>query len=306
MERVEIENYLVLNKIGEGAFGKVYLGVEKETKKKVALKRVTLKEEENGVPISIIREITILRKASHKNIINILEVFTGDLHRVKALEKTSFDIYIVFPYMESDLLQLIKTRKIEEKEAVLYTLQILEGVSYLHSKGVIHRDIKPANILIGKDRTVKLADFGLARAVSNGQMTEGIVTRWYRAPEILLNTRKYSYSADIWSCGCVVAEIVQGAPLFPSPTEEEQLESISDLCGEIDPSAICSQPEEQNKTSYGRKKRSKVRQHFAPRSEMLACLLERLLCVNPQIRITADEAVQQIRTYKPIDKKDSH
>jgi cyclin-dependent kinase 12/13 len=203
--------------VGEGTFGKVYkakykpqvdkslLGKLKDAKTEhVALKRILMDNEKEGFPITAIREIMILKKLNHKNIINLMEIVTS-----KPSEKNKYrgNVYLVFEYMEHDLAGLADRNVsfgIPQIKCLIH--QILSGVNYMHSNNIIHRDIKGANILINNKGEIKIADFGLARTHNpNPNVTKNytnrVVTLWYRAPELLLGTKNYGPAIDIWSVG---------------------------------------------------------------------------------------------------------
>jgi cyclin-dependent kinase 12/13 len=196
--------------VGEGTFGKVYKAKYKPTSDKgkeiksshVALKKILMDNEKEGFPITAIREIMILKRLNHKNIINLIEIVTS-----KPSDKNKYrgNVYLVFEYMEHDLSGLID-RKIDYSIAHIKCImhQILSGVNYMHSNNIIHRDIKGANILINNKGDVKIADFGLARVYSdnpNKKYTNRVVTLWYRSPELLLGSTSYGPAIDMWSVG---------------------------------------------------------------------------------------------------------
>jgi cyclin-dependent kinase 12/13 len=203
--------------VGEGTFGKVYkakykpqvdkslVGKLKEPKAEhVALKRILMDNEKEGFPITAIREIMILKKLNHKNIINLMEIVTS-----KPSEKNKFrgNVYLVFEYMEHDLAGLADRNmsfSISQIKCIMH--QILSGVNYMHSNHIIHRDIKGANILINNKGEIKIADFGLARTHNPNpnatrSYTNRVVTLWYRSPELLLGAKNYGPSIDMWSVG---------------------------------------------------------------------------------------------------------
>lgn len=292
MRSASIGRYKIKEVIGEGTFGKVFLAIEKDTMRKVALKKLTLKNSHEGIPISIIREISILQKLNHPNIIEVLDIFVGDELQVLLLEKTLFEIYIVFPFMEKDLFSNIISKDLHFVDIVEYTKKILHGLVYLHSKGIVHRDIKPANILVGKKDEIKIADFGLARPIS-GNMTPGVVTRWYRAPEMLLGCTCYTYASDMWSLGCTIAEMLTKQPLFRSNSESEQLMLISDLCGEISSEKLNEfMPKNSSAVCIGKGKITCVQERFSKYSHPFSVILNRLLQINPFTRATAQETLE--------------
>ncbi|XP_076791551.1 cyclin-dependent kinase 3 isoform X2 [Arvicanthis niloticus] len=206
-----------VERIGEGTYGVVYKAKNKVTGQLVALKKIRLDLETEGVPSTAIREITLLKELKHPNIIKLLDV----IHREKKL-------YMVFEFLTQDLRKRMDSSPTSELPLHVvksYLSQLLQGVSFCHAHQVIHRDLKPQNLLINECGAIKLADFGLARAfgIPLRTYTHEVVTLWYRAPEILLGSKFYSTAVDIWSIGCIFAEMVTGKALFPGDSEIDQL-----------------------------------------------------------------------------------
>merc|ERR1712172_234329 len=171
------------------------------------------------------RELRMLKHMKHENIIGLLDVFTpaesiNDFH----------DVYFVTALMGADLNNIIKTQKLSDDHVQFLVYQILRGMKYVHSAGIIHRDLKPSNIAVNEDCELRILDFGLARPTEN-EMTGYVATRWYRAPEIMLNWMHYHQTVDIWSVGCIMAEMLTGKTLFPGTDHIDQLTRILVLCG---------------------------------------------------------------------------
>jgi len=212
------ETFQKIEKIGEGTYGVVYKAKEKSTGQIVALKKIRLGDDREGVPATTIREISLLKNMHHKNIIELTQViYTED------------KLYLVFEYAETDLKkhldQIRKEKKtLGEAQIRAFAHQLTSAVTYCHSIGVWHRDLKPQNILIRKGE-LKLADFGLGRSIGIPlhTLTNEVVTLWYRAPEILLGAKYYSSSIDVWSLGCIICEFVLLRPVFPGDSEIDQL-----------------------------------------------------------------------------------
>lgn len=233
-EAVTKDRYQKLEKVGEGTYGVVYKAKDRKDAQIVALKKVRLESEDEGVPSTAIREISLLRELTHPNIVTLKDV----LHQDRKL-------YLVFEYLDQDLkkyMDAIGGGKIKQQGVTVtmnpmlvksYMWQLLEGIAFCHRHRVLHRDLKPQNLLIDKHGTLKLADFGLARAfgVPIRTYTHEVVTLWYRAPEILLGGRQYATPVDIWSIGCIFAEMVMRAPLFPADSEIDQLFRIFRILG---------------------------------------------------------------------------
>ncbi|XP_013784754.1 cyclin-dependent kinase 2-like isoform X1 [Limulus polyphemus] len=212
-----MENFQKIEKIGEGTYGVVYKARDKETGKLVALKKIRLETESEGVPSTAIREIALLKELDHNNVVRLLDV----IHSEKKL-------YLVFEYLNQDLKKLMDSAPTSGLPLPLvksYLWQLLQGIAYCHSHRVLHRDLKPQNLLIDKEGNIKLADFGLARAfgVPLRSYTHEVVTLWYRAPEILLGAKFYSTPVDVWSMGCIFAEMLTRRALFPGDSEIDQL-----------------------------------------------------------------------------------
>ncbi|XP_002722978.2 cyclin-dependent kinase 3 isoform X1 [Oryctolagus cuniculus] len=213
----DMDVFQKVEKIGEGTYGVVYKARNKETGQLVALKKIRLDLETEGVPSTAIREISLLKELKHPNIVRLLDV----VHNEKKL-------YLVFEFLSQDLKKYMDSTPASQLPMHLvksYLFQLLQGVNFCHSHRVIHRDLKPQNLLISERGAIKLADFGLARAfgVPLRTYTHEVVTLWYRAPEILLGCKFYSTAVDVWSVGCIFAEMVTRKALFPGDSEIDQL-----------------------------------------------------------------------------------
>ena len=197
--------------LGEGAYGVVFQAVESTTGATVALKKVKLEGVSEGVPASALREIAILKLLQHPNVVRLLDV-----------HHTARHLYMVLEFVEQDLRCIMNAvteqNPLDPRRAMSMVQQLLRGLDYCHGHGVIHRDLKPENILIGAHGDVKIADFGLARAFTmpTKVYTHEVLTLWYRAPEVLLGASCYSLGVDVWSAGCIFAELFCGHPLWVS------------------------------------------------------------------------------------------
>ncbi|KAI5794751.1 kinase-like domain-containing protein [Pyronema domesticum] len=223
----DIRDFDKLNRLGEGTYGVVHRSHDRKTNTIVALKQVRVFETErgNGIPITALREISILKSLRHNNVLSVIDVAVGS---------DDFDsIYMVTEYAEQDLANLLDHARVRFSESEVKCLmkQLLEGMEYLHRHDIIHRDIKMSNILLTRSGVLKLADFGLAREWSNRPLTPGVVTVWYRSPELLLCATRYTTSVDIWSCGCIMGELLTCSPLLPGETEIAQWQLICSLLG---------------------------------------------------------------------------
>ncbi|KAK9129071.1 hypothetical protein Syun_017868 [Stephania yunnanensis] len=233
-----------LEQIGEGTYGQVYMAREIKTGEIVALKKIRMDNEREGFPITAIREIKILKKLHHENVIKLKEIVTStgpekDEPGRSDGNKYKGGIYMVFEYMDHDLTGLSDRpgMRFSVPQIKCYMRQLLTGLHYCHINQVLHRDIKGSNLLIDNEGNLKLADFGLARSFSNdhnANLTNRVITLWYRPPELLLGTTKYGPAVDMWSVGCIFAELLQGKPILPGKDEPEQLNKIFELCGAPD------------------------------------------------------------------------
>ncbi|CAD6235671.1 GSCOCG00007962001-RA-CDS [Cotesia congregata] len=229
-----MDNFHKIEKIGEGTYGIVYKARDKITGKMVALKRIRLATETEGVPSTAIREISLLKDLTHPNIVQLFDVVIGDVNK---------DLYLVFEYLQQDLKKFLDSMKVTSINAMHWSMlvksylhQLLKAISFCHKNLILHRDLKPQNLLIDDEGHIKLADFGLARSfgLPMRMYTHEVVTLWYRAPEILLGTKLYSYAVDIWSLGCIFAEMATRRALFPGDSEIDQLFKIFRTLGTPD------------------------------------------------------------------------
>ncbi|XP_073908299.1 LOW QUALITY PROTEIN: cyclin-dependent kinase 2-like [Castor canadensis] len=279
------ENFQKVEKIGEGTYGVVYKAKNKLTGEVVALKKIRLDTETEGVPSTAIREISLLEELKHPNIVKLLDVI-----------RTENKLYLVFEFLHQDLkkfmdaalagilLPLIKS----------YLFQLLQGLAFRHSHGVLHRDLKPQNLLINTEGAIKLAIFGLARAfgVPVRTYTHEVVTLWYRAPEILLGCKYYSTAVDIWSLGCIFAEMVTRRALFPGDSEIDQLFRIFRTLGTPDEvvwPGVTSVPD--YKPSFPKWARQDFGKVVPPLDEDGRSLLSQMLHYDPNKRISAKAAL---------------
>lgn len=221
------DSFEKLDKIGQGTYSNVYRARDLEKRKIVALKKVRFDNLEPESVRFMAREIHILRRLDHPNVIKLEGLVTS---------RMSCSLYLVFEYMEHDLAGLAShpAIKFTESQVKCYVQQLLRGLDHCHTRGVLHRDIKGSNLLIDNNGVLKIADFGLASFYDPNQnqpLTSRVVTLWYRPPELLLGATYYGTSVDLWSAGCILAELYAGKPIMPGRTEVEQLHKIFKLCG---------------------------------------------------------------------------
>jgi cell division cycle 2-like protein len=207
------DSYKFLNRVAEGTYGVVFRAEDKKSGEICALKRLKMEKEREGFPITSLREIVTLLKAKHENVINVMEICVGS---------TKDKIFIAMEFLEHDLKGLMETMKSKFTIGEVKTLmhQLMLGVDHLHDNWILHRDLKTSNLLLNHRGVLKIADFGLAREYGSplNDYTQVVVTLWYRCPELLLGQKRYSTYIDIWSCGCIMGEFLQGKPLFPGKT----------------------------------------------------------------------------------------
>lgn len=221
-----VECYERLNFIDEGTYGVVFRARDIETGTVYALKQIKSDSDKNGFPITALREISTLFSVSHENIVCLREVVVSPL-----LDR----IYLVMEYAHNDLMTLMErmNRPYASSEIKSLIRQLLNGLAHLHSHWIIHRDLKLSNLLLTDDGILKICDFGLARDYSEplSKCTPGVVTLWYRAPELLLGATVYSTAIDMWAVGCIFAELLLKEPLFDGKGELDQLSKIAHLLG---------------------------------------------------------------------------
>ena len=222
--REHVERYQRMDVLGEGTYGVVYRAIDKNTGNVVALKKMRLDRTEEGIPQTALREVSILQEIHHLNIVNLLDVICAD-----------GKLYLIFEFVEQDLKKALDKQRGAFTGVALKRMvyQLLDGLYFCHRHRIVHRDLKPANILLTADKTIKIADFGLARAfqVPMHTYTHEVVTLWYRAPEILLGEAHYSPAVDMWSVGCIFAELARGRVLFRGDSEIGQLFEVFQVLG---------------------------------------------------------------------------
>jgi len=223
----KVQQYEKLSFLGEGQFALVYKARNRETDEIVAVKKIKLgnrDEARDGINRTALREIKLLQEISHENIIGLLDVFG---HKS--------NVSLVFEFVDTDLEVIIKDQKIVLTPANVksYVLQTLKGLEYLHDSWILHRDLKPNNLLVNANGILKVGDFGLAKAFGSPTRiyTHQVVTRWYRAPELLFGARHYATGVDIWAVGCILAELLLRIPFLPGDTDLNQLDKIFSVFG---------------------------------------------------------------------------
>ncbi|KAL1131442.1 hypothetical protein AAG570_011059 [Ranatra chinensis] len=219
------ERYRMLTPVGSGSYGQVCSAVDTKYNMKVAIKKLARPFHSVVHAKRTYRELRMLKHMNHENVIRLLDVF----HPSKGIDDFQ-NLYLVTHLMGADLNNIIRTQKLSDEHVQFLIYQILRGLKYIHSAGIIHRDLKPSNIAVNEDCELKILDFGLARPTEN-EMTGYVATRWYRAPEIMLNWMHYNQTVDIWSVGCIMAELLTGRTLFPGTDHIHQLNLIMEILG---------------------------------------------------------------------------
>ncbi|XP_068664755.1 mitogen-activated protein kinase 10-like [Aristolochia californica] len=291
----DASRYKIQEVIGKGSYGVVCSAIDTHTGEKVAIKKIHDIFEHISDAARILREIKLLRLLRHPDIVEIKHIMLPPSRR------DFKDIYVVFELMESDLHQVIKANDDLTREHYQFFLyQLLRALKYIHTANVYHRDLKPKNILANANCKLKICDFGLARVAFNDTpttifWTDYVATRWYRAPELCGSFfSKYTPAIDIWSIGCIFAEVLTGKPLFPGKNVVHQLDLMTDLLGTPSMDTI-SRVRNEKARRYLSSMRKKQTVHFSQKfsnADPLALkLLERLLAFDPKDRPTAEEAL---------------
>mmetsp|Transcript_15772 Transcript_15772/g.15164 ORF Transcript_15772/g.15164 Transcript_15772/m.15164 type:complete len:310 (-) Transcript_15772:2-931(-) len=284
-----MERYQKMEKIGEGTYGVVYKAKDRVTGEIIALKKIRLEAEDEGIPSTAIREISLLKELQHPNIVRLYDV----VHTERKLT-------LVFEFLDQDLkkyLDVYCDHGLDLPILKSFLYQLLLGVAYCHHHRVLHRDLKPPNLLINREGHLKLADFGLARAfgIPVRSYTHEVVTLWYRAPDVLMGSRRYSTPVDIWSVGCIMAEMANGRPLIAGTSEADQLGRIFKLLGTP---ILREYPEIVDLPDYPG---MNFPQYPPPRNFGILAprldpdgvdLLQQMLRYNPASRITAEDALR--------------
>ncbi|KAF4572537.1 negative regulator of the PHO system [Pleurotus pulmonarius] len=287
-QREERMNYIQLEKLGEGTYATVYKGRSRTTNEIVALKEIHLDAEE-GTPSTAIREISLMKELKHVNIVRLYDV----IH-------TETKLTLIFEYADQDLKKYMDQHgdrgALDPNTVRSFMFQLLKGTAFCHENQVLHRDLKPQNLLINRKGELKLGDFGLARAfgVPVNTFSNEVVTLWYRAPDVLLGSRTYSTSIDVWSCGCIFAEMISGTPLFRGRDNQDQLLHIMRVIGtpsEATLRKIAQDSPEVTLKQFPRYPKMPFQQILPKASPQAIDLLERLLKFDPAERISASEAL---------------
>lgn len=301
--------YTKERKVGEGTYAEVYVGQNVATSKQIAVKMIKVSEFKDGLDMSAIREVKFLQEMRHPNVIELLDVFVSE----------EGNLNLVLEFLPSDLEVLIKDRSLMFTEANLksWMLMTLRGVHHCHRNFVLHRDLKPSNLLIAPDGQLKIADFGLGRTMSfapHERLTPTVVTRWYRAPELLLGARHYTGAIDIWACGLIFAEMMLRVPYLAGNSDQDQLDITFKALGTPTPQQwpkIESLPDYHKsgafKIRHPPPSRVQLQALFSAASDLALDLLCSMITMDPLKRITAEAALvspffaSEPRPTKPKD-----
>ncbi|KNE61996.1 CMGC/CDK protein kinase [Allomyces macrogynus ATCC 38327] len=299
-----VEHYEKLNRIDEGAYGVVYRARDRSTGKIVALKRLKLDQERHGFPVTALREISsLLRLRAHPHIVHAREVVVGS---------TLTSVFLVMEFLEHDVKGLLTSMSMPFLASEVKTLiaQLLAAVAFLHARGRVHRDLKTSNLLLNNRGMLKVADFGLTRVIARDAVAAGVrpltplvVTLWYRAPELLLGADTYDATAvDMWSVGCIFAELITRTPLLSGRGEIDQIDKVFMLLGRPAPAAwkaMSDLPHAKNlnlarymEWTGEAAVRARLRAKVPGLSEQGADMLAQMLEWDPKRRISAQDALE--------------
>mmetsp|Transcript_26656 Transcript_26656/g.67792 ORF Transcript_26656/g.67792 Transcript_26656/m.67792 type:complete len:389 (+) Transcript_26656:140-1306(+) len=307
IDRHVLRKYDVVQKLGKGAYGIVWRAMDKRTKEVVALKKIFDAFQNATDAQRTFREVMFLQEMKgHEHIVTLTNVLKADNDR---------DIYLVFEFMETDLHAAIRANILQDIHKQYIMWQSLKALKYMHSAKLLHRDMKPSNLLLNSDCLMKVADFGLARSlrptdaqqqvvdmVGPPPLTDYVATRWYRAPEILLGSSRYTFGVDMWSVGCILGEMILGKPIFPGSSTMNQLEKIMGMTGMPDAASIarvsqyaaslCEQVTDMPSATNEVEAKERWRRKMPPDTSNDAIdLLMLLLRFNPDERVSAEQAL---------------
>ncbi|XP_014785742.1 uncharacterized protein LOC106880370 [Octopus bimaculoides] len=293
--------YDCLSYVGNGAYSQVCSATCEGIEGKVAIKKLTRAFFAVDESKRTYRELRLLKHMKHKNVVDLVDVFTPDLTKIDFT-----DLYFVSTYYPKDLKHVILNEGLDTARVRSMVYQILCGVQYIHSAGVIHRDLKPRNIGVTENDCIKILDFGLARSISN-EMTGYVQTRWYRAPEVILNWMKYNQTADVWSIACIMGEMLTGKPLIAGKSFTDQILKIFNLVGSPDSNTLkkftCSDIVECLK-SFDKCERQDFNKYFKNVDPQAIDLLDKMLQLDVDVRLNVENALKHEFLKVNYDPKD--
>ena len=296
-----LDRYQNLTPVGSGAYGQVCKAYDSVLGGDVAIKKLVQAFQSDIHAKRTYREIRMLKHMHHDNIIGLVDIFTP----AKSLDKFN-DVYLVTHLMGADLKNIMMHERMSDDHVQFFIYQTLRGLKYVHSAGIIHRDLKPNNIAVNADLDLRILDFGLARPEGD-TMTGYVVTRWYRAPEIMLNWMHYNNSVDIWSVGCILGELLTGKTLFASTDHIDHLMQIMRLLGTPNPelmAKISSDDAKRFLDSLPAMSRKDFKTVFQGADTLAIDLLEHMLDMDPDKRFTVEQALAHDYLKKYSDPTD--
>ncbi|XP_060865786.1 cyclin-dependent kinase 7 [Metopolophium dirhodum] len=282
------KKYEIIEFLGEGQFATVYKAKDSVTDNIVAVKKIkvgTVEDAKDGVNRTALREIKLLIELDHENIIALFDVF-GHLSNIS----------LVYDFMDTDLEVIIKDSSIvfTQSHIKAYTIMTLKGLEYLHMNWILHRDLKPNNLLVNKKGILKIADFGLAKRFGSPDRlhTHRVVTRFYRAPELLFGARAYGPAVDIWATGCIVAELLLRVPFLPGESDLDQLTKIFTTLGSPNEETWPGVAKLSDYVVFKKFPAIPLREIFTAAPNELLDVIGGMLNINPLARPTCSEALQ--------------
>ncbi|SPP82705.1 mitogen-activated protein kinase p38a [Drosophila guanche] len=298
--------YQNLLPVGSGAYGQVSKALVRGTNMHVAIKKLARPFQSSVHAKRTYRELRLLKHMDHDNVIGLLDIFHP--HPANASLESFQQVYLVTHLMDADLNNIIRMQHLSDDHVQFLVYQILRGLKYIHSAGVIHRDLKPSNIAVNEDCELRILDFGLARPTEN-EMTGYVATRWYRAPEIMLNWQHYNQTVDIWSVGCIMAELITRRTLFPGTDHIHQLNLIMEMLG-TPPDDFMKKISSESARNYilslPPMKRRSFKKVFENANPLAIDLVEKMLELDAEKRITAEEALAHPYLEKYSEPSDEH
>ncbi|XP_036376412.1 mitogen-activated protein kinase 11 [Megalops cyprinoides] len=282
------ERYQNLTPVGSGAYGSVCSAYDVRLRQKVAVKKLSRPFQSLIHSRRSYRELRLLKHMKHENVIGLLDVFSPAV----SLEDFN-EVYLVTNLMGADLNNIVKFQRLSDEHVQFLIYQLLRGLKYIHSAGLIHRDLKPSNVAVNEDCELRILDFGLARQTDD-EMTGYVATRWYRAPEIMLNWMHYNQTVDIWSVGCIMGELLKGKALFPGTDYIDQLKRIMEVVGTPSPELlkkISSEHAQKYIQSLPYMPQQDLEKIFRGANPLAVDLLKRMLVLDCDGRVTATEAL---------------
>lgn len=290
-----MERYTKQEKAGQGTYGVVYKSWDNETNEFVALKKIKVELEDDGIPGTALREISLLKELTHPNIVELKNCVHSDSK-----------LWLIFEWVDQDLKRYMNSCK-QNLEPMLiksYLFQMMRALEFCHGRGIMHRDLKPQNLLVSRDGTLKIADFGLARAFCPPvrPLTHEVVTIWYRAPEILLGSKTYAPPLDLWSVGTILAEMVTKTPMFPGDSEIDEIYKIFRVLGTPTDSSWPNVTDLDDwNVGFPQWPRIGLAREYKDLGEIGINMLEQLLAYDPKARLSAKRALRH-PFFEDLDK----